>query len=107
MKGAAFYVILTAALLAESDAAPAQDSAAGKAVFGRCQARLCLPHCPALAQRQRSEEHTSELQSTSDLVCRLLLDKKDPETLVRRPELLLLISLGNHVLSSSASAQSG
>src|SRR5260370_32881409 len=38
MKGAAFYVILTAALLAESDAAPAQDSAAGKAVFGRCQA---------------------------------------------------------------------
>ena len=38
MKGAAFYVILTAALLAESDAAPAQDSAAGKAVFGKCQA---------------------------------------------------------------------
>src|SRR5206468_4666616 len=25
---------------------------------------------------QRSEEHTSELQSRSDLVCRLLLDKK-------------------------------
>src|SRR5260221_6818037 len=25
----------------------------------------------------RSEEHTSELQSHSDLVCRLLLDKKD------------------------------
>src|ERR1700746_3082573 len=38
MKGAAFYVILTAALLAESDAAPAQDSAADKAVFGKCQA---------------------------------------------------------------------
>src|SRR2546421_1712836 len=27
-------------------------------------------------QRQRSEEHTSELQSRSDLVCRLLLEKK-------------------------------
>src|SRR5947207_11807571 len=27
-------------------------------------------------QRQRSEEHTSELQSHSDLVCRLLLEKK-------------------------------
>src|SRR5260221_9811721 len=27
---------------------------------------------------QRSEEHTSELQSHSDLVCRLLLEKKDP-----------------------------
>src|SRR5438034_4855977 len=27
----------------------------------------------------RSEEHTSELQSHSDLVCRLLLEKKKPE----------------------------
>src|SRR5206468_12174589 len=26
-------------------------------------------------ERQRSEEHTSELQSRSDLVCRLLLEK--------------------------------
>src|SRR5438034_4020356 len=29
-----------------------------------------------LADRWRSEEHTSELQSHSDLVCRLLLEKK-------------------------------
>src|SRR5438034_6967087 len=29
-----------------------------------------------LEQRLRSEEHTSELQSHSDLVCRLLLEKK-------------------------------
>src|SRR5436190_18564605 len=28
------------------------------------------------AGRKRSEEHTSELQSHSDLVCRLLLEKK-------------------------------
>src|SRR3989440_6796209 len=28
------------------------------------------------ALRMRSEEHTSELQSRSDLVCRLLLEKK-------------------------------
>src|SRR5438034_7568962 len=28
------------------------------------------------ARRGRSEEHTSELQSHSDLVCRLLLEKK-------------------------------
>src|SRR2546428_3628541 len=28
------------------------------------------------ADRSRSEEHTSELQSRSDLVCRLLLEKK-------------------------------
>src|SRR2546428_8049030 len=30
--------------------------------------------------RDRSEEHTSELQSRSDLVCRLLLEKKKPCT---------------------------
>src|SRR2546428_6669433 len=29
-----------------------------------------------LLQDERSEEHTSELQSRSDLVCRLLLEKK-------------------------------
>src|SRR5690554_7281217 len=38
-----------------------------------------LPHC---TQRQprliRSEEHTSELQSRPHLVCRLLLEKKNP-----------------------------
>src|SRR5204862_7629683 len=28
--------------------------------------------------RPRSEEHTSELQSRRDLVCRLLLEKKNP-----------------------------
>src|SRR5206468_12083145 len=31
---------------------------------------------PALPRAARSEEHTSELQSRSDLVCRLLLEKK-------------------------------
>src|SRR2546430_6067924 len=31
--------------------------------------------CRALAHRGRSEEHTSELQSQSNLVCRLLLEK--------------------------------
>src|SRR2546427_3558751 len=30
----------------------------------------------AYAGKQRSEEHTSELQSQSNLVCRLLLEKK-------------------------------
>src|SRR5260221_8593156 len=30
----------------------------------------------AMKERPRSEEHTSELQSHSDLVCRLLLEKK-------------------------------
>src|SRR5438270_6430043 len=35
-------------------------------------------------ERFRSEEHTSELQSQSNLVCRLLLEKKKKKT--RKPE---------------------
>src|SRR5260221_4898196 len=52
---------------------------------------------PALSARSgssrkaspRSEEHTSELQSHSDLVCRLLLEKKKEQTQmpVIRPDL--------------------
>src|SRR5438034_6728292 len=38
---------------------------------GRVAADLAVPE-----HHQRSEEHTSELQSHSDLVCRLLLEKK-------------------------------
>src|SRR5688572_32334884 len=34
---------------------------------------------PERLQRLRSEEHTSELQSQSNLVCRLLLEKKKKE----------------------------
>src|SRR2546430_9664918 len=33
-------------------------------------------HVERAAERRRSEEHTSELQSQSNLVCRLLLEKK-------------------------------
>src|SRR6266536_4893208 len=40
----------------------------------RCRGR-CRPGRPA-ARSGRSEEHTSELQSRVDLVCRLLLEKK-------------------------------
>src|SRR2546430_6856382 len=44
---------------------------------------------------KRSEEHTSELQSQSNLVCRLLLEKKKKDTLHQpdnhsRPHLALL-----------------
>src|SRR5260221_10059841 len=46
----------------------------------RCRLRCALRIVPApglLAYSlHRSEEHTSELQSHSDLVCRLLLEKK-------------------------------
>src|SRR2546427_6203444 len=43
-----------------------------------------LRHVHALLPAQtRSEEHTSELQSQSNLVCRLLLEKKKKNTRVR------------------------
>src|SRR6266536_1150914 len=38
--------------------------------------RSCSPARPWSRRRRRSEEHTSELQSRVDLVCRLLLEKK-------------------------------
>src|SRR5438034_3769034 len=38
---------------------------------------------PTERGRERSEEHTSELQSHSDLVCRLLLEKKKIENIER------------------------
>src|SRR5205807_5112103 len=44
------------------------------------QTGVLLPPLPKLpttsSQRMRSEEHTSELQSPCNLVCRLLLEKK-------------------------------
>src|SRR5258708_12677370 len=38
------------------------------------------PPCPAAWVLERSEEHTSELQSPDHLVCRLLLEKKKTKT---------------------------
>src|SRR5438034_6941279 len=39
-------------------------------------AMTCRGCARVTSERTRSEEHTSELQSHSDLVCRLLLEKK-------------------------------
>src|SRR5438874_10677710 len=69
------------------DALPISASAAGSAAGFFWRARGRAP--PARARRAsradartrapRSEEHTSELQSRRDLVCRLLLEKKKIE----------------------------
>src|SRR5256885_11249997 len=40
-------------------------------------ARWTLSSAPTACFRKRSEEHTSELQSPCNLVCRLLLEKKN------------------------------
>src|SRR2546427_8498867 len=48
---------------------------------GRSLGRLaCLKGPIDRPTRARSEEHTSELQSQSNLVCRLLLEKKKKKT---------------------------
>src|SRR5690606_39300722 len=39
-----------------------------------------VTHQVAVAVEDRSEEHTSELQSRENLVCRLLLEKKKKQT---------------------------
>src|SRR2546427_9546968 len=55
-------------LQATAGAGPGGGGGGGAACWGGPPRRRCL--------RGRSEEHTSELQSQSNLVCRLLLEKK-------------------------------
>src|SRR2546421_3051190 len=67
--------------LFRSSATPGRQCRAGRRAGARSASalgsRLQLPRCAVVpALRRRSEEHTSELQSRSDLVCRLLLEKK-------------------------------
>src|SRR5699024_12198831 len=42
--------------------------------------KIMVPPLKELGEMRRSEEHTSELQSRFDLVCRLLLEKKKATT---------------------------
>src|SRR2546430_9931480 len=66
------------------DALPICDwagiSSGTKSLLGACQTgkerRENSDHCEPKLHDSRSEEHTSELQSQSNLVCRLLLEKK-------------------------------
>src|SRR5256886_10051346 len=45
----------------------------------------------------RSEEHTSELQSQSNLVCRLLLEKKKKKACYAQPVYRLSLSVSHHI----------
>src|SRR5438477_9595827 len=52
-----------------------------------------------VAERTRSEEHTSELQSHVNLVCRLLLEKKKNQNISQylcRKDVTALTSLNQH-----------
>src|SRR5690349_23922523 len=62
---------------------PVERSPAGRPVHRGHALTLALPGpCRARepCSQRRSEEHTSELQSRRDLVCRLLLEKKKKNT---------------------------
>src|SRR3989475_10156191 len=63
-------------LSAEGMAGPPHPGKKGGAIgwHGREQGTVCLKE--RKLRVKRSEEHTSELQSQSNLVCRLLLEKK-------------------------------
>src|SRR5690606_39730978 len=51
---------------------PRASAGTGRQPGGRTTAERCL----RLGDHRRSEEHTSELQSRENLVCRLLLERK-------------------------------
>src|SRR2546430_13316863 len=55
------------------DALPISHRGVSGAAYRR---RIVAGGCAGWQTRRRSEEHTSELQSQSNLVCRLLLEKK-------------------------------
>src|SRR5260221_8581404 len=52
---------------------------------------------PGVQVVDRSEEHTSELQSHSDLVCRLLLEKKKNKNNIAHPMILLYTARRSNV----------
>src|SRR5256885_10897779 len=62
-------------------------------------ATACVGRIGALDDFHRSEEHTSELQSPCNLVCRLLLEKKKIQEL--RALILIYHSMASTVRSST------
>src|SRR5207249_5604125 len=86
------FAAQSAAVLApvarENALAAARPAGAESRLRGRSAERLATTACLAISRgplpspnsSDRSEEHTSELQSRFDLVCRLLLEKKKNKT---------------------------
>src|SRR5256885_10845070 len=76
------------------DALPISKAAGDEEHRDRMEAQVREPHEQAFAgaaRDRRSEEHTSELQSPCNLVCRLLLEKKK-KIHVNTPEAIIIES---------------
>src|SRR5699024_11956231 len=63
---------------------PGSSSSSSSTFFGTSTGSSTSAMSALAASRWRSEEHTSELQSRFDLVCRLLLEKKKREGNIHR-----------------------
>src|SRR3989449_6377038 len=79
-------------LAAERLGAPASHAVHADEVADVARAREGDRRDQPVRQEQRSEEHTSELQSRLHLVCRLLLEKKKQEVI----QLVLLVASCQH-----------
>src|SRR5260370_32494573 len=78
-----FRSLLIVALVDDTKAAaaePGRNPVTPRAAGGFAQLWLSQAAGSSGRYRIRSEEHTSELQSHLNLVCRLLLEKKNSET---------------------------
>src|SRR5256885_12934868 len=60
-----------------STVSPSRRSCVADAYSAAVIERIAAEYASATQDRLRSEEHTSELQSPCNLVCRLLLEKKN------------------------------
>src|SRR5690606_40846974 len=68
--------------LGETDAAATAFDRAAALPGNDVEAAMLRERSAALRTSARSEEHTSELQSRENLVCRLLLEKKNTNSAV-------------------------
>src|SRR2546425_8605018 len=80
-RSAGRHGVITRRALPEIQAAHAEQHLQRK----REERRRQNAEQPPLRRNQRSEEHTSELQSLAYLVCRLLLEKKKKKTQSHEP----------------------
>src|SRR5438270_9773575 len=78
------YTTLFRSIHVGAERGQAGDHRVGRAVLGLDDQRWHDAGTGAAVGHGRSEEHTSELQSQSNLVCRLLLEKKKSGRAVRQ-----------------------